>query len=152
CELGLDRDGALESAVKRVIDEGVPNLLEVAWQSPDGDRHFEVRHVPELDDRGRLATVLGIAREITARQRVADLVRGLGFRGEAAREDERKYIERELHDELGQILSALRFEVSVLRMRFGPSNPGIAERAASMLTLVDSVIRLQRDLVSSLRP
>jgi len=130
----------------------VPNMLEASWQSPDGERCFEVRHVPELDDRGGIATVLGIARDITARKRVEQLVRELGFRREAAREDERKYIARELHDELGQILSALRFEVSVLRMRFGPSNPGIAEGAASMLALVDSVIGLQRDLVSSLRP
>jgi PAS domain S-box-containing protein len=150
--LGLDHDGLLEGAVKRVIDEGVPNMLEASWQSPDGERCFEVRHVPELDDRGGIATVLGIARDITARKRVEQLVRDVGFRREAAREDERKYIARELHDELGQILSALRFEVSVLRMRFGPSNPGIAEGAASMLALVDSVIGLQRDLVSSLRP
>ena len=151
-ELGLDHEGLLAGAVKRVIEEGAPSLLEASWQSPDGERCFEVRHVPELDDRGGLVTVLGIARDITARKRVEQLVRDLGFRREAAREEERKYIARELHDELGQILSALRFEVSVVRMRFGPSNPDIAERAASMLTLVDSVIRLQRDLVSSLRP
>jgi PAS domain S-box-containing protein len=151
-QLGLDDEGLLEDAVKRVIAESAPNLVEAFWQSPDGERCFEVRHVPELDDRGGLATVLGIAREITARKRVEQLVRDLGFRREAAREDERKFIARELHDELGQILSALRFEVSVLRMRFGSSDPDIAERAASMLALVDSVIRLQRDLVSSLRP
>jgi len=151
-ELGLDHEGVLEGALKRVIDEGTANLLEAFWKSPEGERCFEVRHVPELDDRGGVATVLGIAREITARKRVEQLVRDLGFRREAAREEERKYIARELHDELGQILSALRFEVSVLRMRFAPATPGIAERAASMLTLVDSLIRLQRDLVSSLRP
>lgn len=151
-ELGLDPDGVLESAVRRVIAEGTPHLMEVTWQSPEGERCFEVRHVPERDDRGGLVTVLGIAREVTERKRVEQLVRDLGFRREAAREEERKYIARELHDELGQLLSALRFEVSVLRMRFGSADPAIAERAASMLKLVDSVIRLQRDLVSSLRP
>jgi PAS domain S-box-containing protein len=151
-ELGIDHEGMLEEAISRVITEGVPNLLEVSWQSPDGERCFEVRHVPERDDRGGPVTVLGIAREVTERKRVEQLVRDLGFRREAAREDERKYIARELHDELGQLLSALRFEVSVIRIRFGPSDPAIAERAASMLKLVDSVIRLQRDLVSSLRP
>jgi len=150
-ELGLDHEGMLEEAVKRVIAEGVPNMLEVSWQSPEGERCFEVRHVLERDDLGGPVTVLGISREVTERKRVEQLVRDLGFRREAAREDERKFIARELHDELGQLLSALRFEVSVIRIRFG-SDPVIAERAASMLKLVDSVIRLQRDLVSSLRP
>jgi signal transduction histidine kinase len=97
-------------------------------------------------------SVLGIAREVTERKRVEQLGRDQSFRREAAREEERKYIARELHDELGQLLSALRLEVSVVRLRFGQSNPAIGERTASMLALVDSIIRLQRDLVSSLRP
>jgi PAS domain S-box-containing protein len=151
-ELGLDHDGRLGEAVQRVLDEGEPNLLEVPSVQPDGLHHYEIRHLPELDERGRVVSVLGIACEVTERRHVEQLRRELGFRREAAREEERKAIARELHDELGQLLSALRFEVSLLRMRFGGTDPGIAERAASMLALVDSVIRMQRDLVSSLRP
>jgi len=150
--LGLDPDGLMEEALRRAIEEAAPNIGEVPWAGPDGERFFEVRHVPEMDDRGRVITVLAIAREVTERKRAERLVREFNFRREAAREEERKYIARELHDELGQILSALRLEVAGLRMRFAQDNPGIAERAASMLVLVDSVIRVQRDLVSSLRP
>ncbi|HKX43696.1 MAG TPA: PAS domain-containing protein [Burkholderiaceae bacterium] len=151
-EVGLESSGMLQDAVAEVIAENAPNVVEVPWRRPDATRYFEVRHLPERDDRGQVVSVLGIAREVTERKRIEQLVRELGFRREAAREEERKYIARELHDELGQLLSALRFEVSVIRMRFGPAQPGIAERAASILSLVDSVIRLQRDLVSSLRP
>ena len=150
--LGLDRQGLVEGALQRVVDEVAPALVELPWTGPDGERFFEVRHVPEMDDGGRVTSVLGIAREVTERKRAEQLVRDFTLRREAAREEERKYIARELHDELGQILSALRLEVAALRMRFGQDNPGIAERAASMLVLVDSVIRVQRDLVASLRP
>lgn len=151
-ELGIDPHGRLTEAVSSALRGCAPPPLEVRMPGPDGIRHFEVRYLPEFDERGRVSTVLGIAHEITERKRVEQLVRELGFRREAAREEERKFIARELHDELGQLLSALRFEVSVLRMRFGAQQPAVAERAASMLALVDSVIRLQRDLVSSLRP
>jgi PAS domain S-box-containing protein len=148
---GQESQLALRAALQRVADEGAPQALELPWQAPDGERWFELRLLPERDEGGR-GTVLAITREITERKRVEQLVRDLGFRREAAREEERKAIARELHDELGQLLSALRFEISVLRMRFGAEQPAVAERAASMLSLVDSVIRLQRDLVSSLRP
>ncbi len=151
-ELGLDGQGLLRVALDRAIAEAVPNVVEVSWAGPDGERTFEARHVPEMDSQGHVASVLGILREITDRKRTERLVRDLGFRREAAREDERKSIARELHDELGQILSALRLEVSVLRLRHGQDNPEIARRAGGMLELVDAVIRVQRDLVSSLRP
>ncbi|HKW83253.1 MAG TPA: PAS domain-containing protein [Burkholderiaceae bacterium] len=150
--LGLDPDGLMEEALRRAIEEVAPNIGEVPWVGSDGERFFEVRHVPEMDDRGRVVTVLAIARDVTERKRAERMVREFNFRREAAREEERKYIARELHDELGQILSALRLEVAGLRMRFAQDNPGIAERASNMLVLVDSVIRVQRDLVSSLRP
>jgi PAS domain S-box-containing protein len=151
-EAGLDRDGVLHDAVMEVIRKKQANVVEVPWKQADATRYYEVRHLPERDERGEVGTVLGIAREVTERKRIEQLVRELGFRRETAREEERKYIARELHDELGQLLSALRFEVSVIRMRFGPAEPAIAERAATVLALVDSVIRLQRNLVSSLRP
>ena len=150
--LGLDHRGLMESALRRAVDEAAPNVVEVPWSAADGERFFEFRHMPEMDEGGRVTSVLGIAREVTERKRAEQLVRDFTFRREAAREEERKHIARELHDEFGQILSALRLEVAALRMRFAQESPAVAERAASMLVLVDSVIRVQRDLVSSLRP
>ena len=150
--LGLDPQGLMESALRRAIEEASPNVVEVPWSGPDGERFFEFRHMPETDESGRVTSVLGIAREVTERKRAEQLVRDFTFRREAAREEERKHIARELHDEFGQILSALRLEVAALRMRFAQEHPVVAERAARMLVLVDSVIRVQRDLVSSLRP
>jgi PAS domain S-box-containing protein len=150
--VGVDHQGLMESALQRAIDEGAPTVVEIPWSGPDGERFFEFRHTPEKDDSGRVTTVLVIAREVTERKRAEQVVRDFTLRREAAREEERKHIARELHDELGQILSALRLELAGLRMRFGHDNPGVAERATSMLALVDSVIRVQRDLVSSLRP
>ena len=71
---------------------------------------------------------------------------------EEAREDERKHIARELHDELGQHLSAIRLELSFVRMRWGTDNPELREKVQSVQETIDGVIGLVRDLVTRLRP
>lgn len=71
---------------------------------------------------------------------------------EVVQEEERKNIARELHDELGQILTALHMNVSVLRMKFGKDNPSLTEHANAQATMVETTMQVVRSVVSSLRP
>ncbi|MDB5769144.1 MAG: hypothetical protein JWQ61_3958, partial [Collimonas fungivorans] len=71
---------------------------------------------------------------------------------EASREEERKHLTREIHDELGQHLSALRMGVSVVGLEFGGRNPSLQGKIERMVTLVDATIKVVRNVVSSLRP
>jgi signal transduction histidine kinase len=80
------------------------------------------------------------------------MLRELTSRRETAREEERKRIARELHDELGQQLTALRMGASTLRIRFGPDNPELTEHVQKLLELADQTMQVVRDAVSSLRP
>ena len=84
--------------------------------------------------------------EIAAREQDAFIKR------EEAREEERKHIARELHDELGQRLSAARMELSYLRMRWGADNPELREKVHSIQESIDGIIDLVRHLVVRLRP
>lgn len=59
---------------------------------------------------------------------------------------------REIHDVLGQLLTALRLDVDMLGMEFGADQPMLLERTAKTTELVDSTIAIVRDLASSLRP
>ncbi|WP_190272122.1 histidine kinase [Sideroxydans lithotrophicus] len=79
-------------------------------------------------------------------------LRDLTIRREEAREDERKRIARDLHDELGQILTVLRMDLSVMRMQFGASNPALLDQIKNILSRVDSTIQVVRDVASKLRP
>ena len=86
------------------------------------------------------------------REEIAASEREMRSKREEAREDERKHIARELHDELGQHLSAIRLELSFVRMRWGTDNPELREKVQSVQESIDGVIYLVRDLVARLRP
>lgn len=80
------------------------------------------------------------------------LLRELSAHLESVREEECKRIAREIHDELGQTLTALRMDVSLARLDFGDANPKLKARLQSMTELVDRTIRTARHVTSSLRP
>ena len=67
-------------------------------------------------------------------------------------EEERRILARELHDELGQYLNAIKLEAVCLRSS-GPSDGTQTERsAASIVAIVDQVQATVRDMVRRLRP
>jgi len=71
---------------------------------------------------------------------------------EATREEERKHIAREVHDELGQVLTALRMDMSLLGMRHGPQDAALHAEVQSMKILVDRAILGVRNVATHLRP
>ncbi len=66
-------------------------------------------------------------------------------------EEERVRIAREVHDELGQSLTALKMDVSLLRNQL-PMSEDVERRTASMISLVNSTIRSVQRISSELRP
>ena len=89
--------------------------------------------------------------EEALRQSQATL-RELAAYQERIREDERKRIAREIHDELGQNLLALRLDVSGLHARAGERHPHLQERAATALDYIDTTLKSIRAIMNNLRP
>lgn len=79
-------------------------------------------------------------------------LRDLTVHREEAREEERKRIARDLHDELGQILTSMRMDIALLRIQFGADNPALVEQIKNILDRVDSTIQVVRDVAAKLRP
>jgi len=98
----------------------------------------------QLEDKVRARTA-----ELEASRQA---LRRLGEHKAMALEEERKRISRELHDEMGQQLAALRMEVSVLRVREGAERPGDSGPHDLLLDRVDRLVASVRALVSQLRP
>lgn len=121
--------------------------------------HYLVQLVPEHSANGEVISVLSLGRDITnirkAERRLADSnqqLRELTSRRESAREEERKLIAQEIHDELGQHLTALRMGISMLNLQFGTQAPGLTDAAEGLLGLCDRTIQVVRSIATSLRP
>ena len=68
------------------------------------------------------------------------------------REEERLHISREIHDELGQLLTVLKMDVSWLNKRIEPDNIPAKEKLSEILSLVDTTVKSVRRIASELRP
>ena len=67
-------------------------------------------------------------------------------------EEERKSLSRELHDELGQMLTALRMELGRAERAQALGSPAFPQTVAESKALVDRMMRMVRDLAMGLRP
>lgn len=101
--------------------------------------------------------------EIVERQRGEDALRAserqlrdLTAYLQSVREEERKYLARELHDELGQQLTALKMDLSWLAEKSAAQNDAaqrtIVEKSKTMIAAVDDAMNATRRIVSELRP
>lgn len=87
-----------------------------------------------------------------ALQKSQELLRQLAAYQEQIKEDERKRIAREIHDELGQNLMALRLEVSILQARTGAAHPLLNAKVRYVLSYIDMSIKAVRAIINNLRP
>ena len=121
----------------------------------------ELTSAPEFKD-GRVIGEFGIVRDITERKRAEEQLkssreqlRKLASRLESIREEERSKIAREIHDELGQTLTGLKFELSWLKnkiSRVDSVKSVLAEKINSMSQMITSTIQWARKLSTDLRP
>lgn len=79
-------------------------------------------------------------------------LRDLSAHLESVREEEKARIAREVHDELGQVLTVLKLETSMCELGFADLDPGLRERLDNMKKLIANLFQLVRDVATALRP
>jgi PAS domain S-box-containing protein len=144
---------------RRCLASGTPIEEELELDLPGGHYILQGHLFPLFDKTGRIYRIISIARDITAlreAERVGNesraQLRELTAYREMAREDERKNIAREIHDELGQLLMALRLEISMAQLKHGYNRLGLLKHLQGLTALVDQTIHVVRNVSSSLRP
>jgi PAS domain S-box-containing protein len=127
-------------ALRAGTDEEFPIEASISQASEAGRRYFTV-----------------ILRDITVRKQAEDALknsqqelRELSARVLDAREEEKAHIARELHDELGQLLTALKMDLSWLRERL--TDEELLEKANEMGALLDQTVASTRRISADLRP
>ncbi len=79
-------------------------------------------------------------------------LRALAARLISIREEERTRIAREIHDELGQVLTGLKMDVIWLAKQLGKDPKVLREKTDSMSALIDSTMHLVRRISTGMRP
>jgi len=132
------------------------------WIHPDGRMVWaEHRRVKILDSEGRVAAIEGVGRDVTERLAIQNRLREsegqlrqLAARLNSAREAERAHVARELHDELGQTLTGLKFEFTrtIRELMAETSKPDLIDRVQSIVGGIELATEMVRGLATSLRP
>jgi PAS domain S-box-containing protein len=137
---------------QRVLIEKKPCQFTEHIPQTDGMHTYLSVKFPIYDDLGNVSTVCGIATDITELEKAQNRLRRLSGSILNNQEKERTAIARELHDELGQMLTALRMDAVWIRDRLRQGDPKGSERANLMCQLVDQSIANVRDMAVRLRP
>ncbi|TKC80249.1 PAS domain S-box protein [Trinickia terrae] len=146
-----------ELALAQMANIGYMPPAEKSYIRKDGSRVPVMVGRAAFDASGKegVAFVIDLTERKEAEQRLREsyeMLRELTSRRETAREEERKHIAREMHDELGQYLTALRMRASAIRMQFGDDRPDLVGQTQTLVALVDETMQVVRGVITSLRP
>jgi PAS domain S-box-containing protein len=137
---------------EQVLAAGASLQVEEQIDQEDGPHTYLSVKFPIFSESGIIQGVCGIASDITAVKKANEQLRRLSGSIMANQEKERAAIARELHDELGQVLTALRMDAVWLQEHLKKANLNGVERAANMCALIDTTIDGVRGLAIRLRP
>jgi signal transduction histidine kinase len=150
------------SAVGRAISRELAALTRMAEELGKGN----LTPQPPLNAQGEIGT---LARNLTAvgenlarerdeqregeeLQQSRELLQDLSAHLQTVREEERKKIARDIHDDLGQGLATMRLDLSLLRQELGHVVPSVRQRLEGLEGVLDVTIRAVRRIITELRP
>jgi PAS domain S-box-containing protein len=136
----------------------LPSKYEVRVLSKTSEERWLELTTTPIEYRGAFA-VLGTAFDITARKCAEEQLKiseqqlhQLAGYLQTVREDERTAIAREIHDELGQALTAMKMDLVWLNHHLPKAADSLQKRLAVTIELVNSTINTVRKLATQLRP
>lgn len=159
----------VDSNDRAVLAQGYPQAMEESLHLDSGLRTLYSTRAPWLNERGEIVGLVGIATDISERKRMEDAlrahetqleqlvdartaeVRELIGHLETTREEEKRAIARELHDDLGAALTALSMHLAMLFQKMTPDT-ALTERALQIKVLLGSVTQITHRIQSGLRP
>lgn len=150
----------VKKAVNAALAGEAPLNVDHRIVLPDGSERIVhtqgevVRH-----GAGKPVRLVGTVQDITERKKTElelresrEQLRELSSHIQTAREQEKAKIAREIHDELGSTMTALKMDTFWLMKKLPPELEPCREKVASMTKLVDSAVQATRRIATELRP
>lgn len=136
------------------------DTMETRRKRKDGSLiDVSISMAPLFDFDGNLNGTMAIIADITEHKRAEKqlrdsekLLRALSMRLQSLQEEERAKIAREVHDEFGQALTALKIDLSWLNQRLAKEQTQLSNKIEKMSQLIDATIQTVRRISTQLRP
>jgi PAS domain S-box-containing protein len=144
-------DGLRNNDLQVLAEERYYQVEEQVYHT-DGVRTYLSVKFPLYDEFGLVSGLCGISTDITTIKKAQEQLKRLSGSIMANQEKERALIARELHDELGQLLTALHLDCMWMQSRIEETDPKAADRALTMCSLIDKTIEEVRGIAVRLRP
>jgi PAS domain S-box-containing protein len=143
----LDRP-AFNACFQQVFTAGVKQTCEVVLNAKE--RPARIVHIEAaLSADGQECRVVAV--DITERKQIEERIRQLARHLETVREEERQRISQELHDDIGQILTALKIDLAVVHGDCTCTG-GVKQKMEGMQNLLSNGILTIHTLCRQLRP
>jgi len=144
--------------LKRLKGEYVPRQYEVRRLRKDRENIWCETMTTRIQYEGR-AAIMGSIIDISKRKKAEEKLKISGQRLrdlsaylQSSREQERTSIAREVHDDLGQALTALKMDLFWLEKRLSKDQKPLIEKAKLMEKLLDMAIESIERIITALRP
>ncbi len=146
--------------IQRTKQGELRNVYVIAQIFPSPGRNVFHAIWRDITERKKIEEELRMAHEkleLRVLERTLELnrsneqLRNLAAHLQSVREEERAKIAREIHDELGQALTAQKMELSWFRDRYGDHKP-IFDKSGAMLDALNATMRSVRRICTALRP
>ncbi len=149
-----DRQAEGMAHIRRTMAGERWEAVEIPVLGADGEVRTVLWNSATLYTADGTAVVATIAQgqDITERKAYERQLQHLSEKMIRVQEEERGRISRELHDELGQVLTALKFDASWLKDHLSDEKIEVKERFQEMCGLIDGSLNTVRRLSSDLRP
>jgi len=112
---------------------------------------LEEQRERDKQERQRLVQIEHERLEVEVARRTEQLVK-LALHIETAREEERARLARDLHDELGSLLTSAKLDAARIRTRVTGAAPEALEPLMQLVSKLNSGIALKQDIIENLRP
>ncbi|NNL22266.1 MAG: PAS domain S-box protein, partial [Ignavibacteriaceae bacterium] len=148
------------NATVKAIETGNPQPpYELELKKKDGNLSWVEVHEAPIVQNGKTIAIVGALTDITQRklaerklQESHNQLRSLAERLQLIREEERAAVSREIHDDLGQVLTALKMDISSMQGKKDIKQNELNERTDKMLELINSSIQTVKRIATELRP
>ena len=136
----------------RAIKYGETTYRESIIRRADNDDRIVIANAAPITNlQGEITAAIVIFLDITDRRKAEDRMRLLAKHLQVVREEERKRISRELHDDIGQILTAIKIDLTGVEVG-SPGNADAKEKLGGIHRLLLDGIKSVHSLCRQLRP